>query len=206
MPSNGRVYICSNLGGTPSVLLEIGRIIGQVADGMLITDMTNDDVVIRDLGPWVTTRYVGSSGTPVTGLPPEHIGIDRESVITDLFTCETVACKVTTAILLAREILSPETPTTQIIYRSTDTGRSFTEVHRWTEDVLINKFGKVEIGYSGDTDGIWWVGGASSDANLGVWRSEDDGLTWTFISSPPDHAINSTPVIISAGRGDVRER
>jgi hypothetical protein len=195
------VRVTSNTGGSPTDLLLHGRMVGQVDTGMLLVDMAFDEPGGEIEGPWVLKRFVGSSPTTVTGVPDEFFTYGEEDILA-MYGSRGVACHGTTAILVGRSKAGDGEPYEGVIYRSTNKGLAFTEVKRWTLDPLSEKFGKLEVGYAGREDGIWWCGGAKDDAGLGLWRSEDDGLTWTFVLSPTAGllSLDDAPRIISSGR------
>lgn len=204
---NYQVKIAPITGGSPADLLHDGRIIGQVAEGMLLVDMAFSEPIGEVLGPWVLKRYVGSSPTTVSGIPDEFFEtevVSGENVIIATYNTLGVACKGQTAILVGRHKPTESSGMQGVIYRSTDKGLTFSEVKRWDLPGLTEKFGHVEVGYDGQREGIWWCGGAGNvgDGTVGLWRSEDDGLTWALVPSPSTGlvALDNTPQIISAGR------
>lgn len=205
----GPVRIASIDGGASSELLDAGRVIGQVGAGMLIVDYTVG--VDPAVGPWDLTRYVGAAGTAVSGVPQEFVDF-VEPVAGDraYHTYTGVACLDTTAILTAQtKDGGSSMPEFIVIYRSTDSGASFTEVKRWQTDIFTGKFGSTEVGYKGSGGGVWWVGAAFEASVVGLWRSADDGLTWTLVPNPTGLgtiSLDNQPQIISSGRPDQRER
>lgn len=205
-----QIKITANTGGSAADLIHDGRLVGQVAEGMLVVDMAFTEPVDEIIGPWSLKRYVGSTPSDVTGIPDEFFTlVGEENTIVAMYQSRGVACKGNTAILVGRNKIDADTADQGVIYRSTNKGLAFTEIKRWTLAGTTEKFGHIEVGYAGTVDGIWWCGGANDDSlGPGLWRSEDDGLTWTFVN-PPDVGLvglDDSPQIISSGRPEGTSR
>jgi hypothetical protein len=197
-------------GGSGSELLHDGHVIGQVGDGMLICDRTGATSIFS---PMPIKRFTGPTAESTSGLPDEFTG-DSPTGGTDdrpFFTYNGAALKGTTAICTAQSHPPSLAPTTGFIYRSTNSGRAWSQVHTWTMPSTTGKFGTIEIGYAGHKDGIWWVGGGGDGvgAPAALWRSDDDGQTWSSVPVPtdlPSLSTNNTPAIVSAARPEDASR
>lgn len=172
-----RVMACVLAGGALTEIYATGLLIGQVGDGVLACDL-NDDVFT----PAPIVRLVGTTPTATTGLPDTFISVGVDLDPGPLQTYDGVACKGTTAIL-GGLVNVPGTFGDSFfqLWRSADSGLSWTKVKEWNSQ-LQEKSGPVRVGYAGASDGVWWAGPVDDGAGSGgLWRSTDDGLTWTLV-------------------------
>lgn len=189
-------YVWPRLGGGPTKINGNGEAFGAVGPYMMGVDYDFDGDIFFGVP---VKRYLGASGEEVTGLPDQLInGVPEDP----FHTYAGVAFHQTsrTAILGAFSKAPGEgSPNMAHLYRSTDEGASWTEVHTW-DPGLAFKGDPMSIAYNGQTVGSWWVNGAIEGANLGLWHSTDDGLTWTFVDISSVYEGFQMPALSSAGR------
>jgi hypothetical protein len=177
---------CYGLDGSGMVeVFENGGLIGQVDEGVLAFEGG-----ILDGAP--VLRLVGSAPSAVTGLPDQFTGLTL-----NYHNNSAVACKGNTAILIAASLTTEvEGDDDGILYRSTDQGLTWTEVHTWKLGFSL-KSGNLSVAYDGASEGVWWANAAVEGSTEGLWRSEDDGVTWALVV-PTWEEIQNAPPIASA--------
>lgn len=190
-------YVWPRAGGSPTRINLNGEAFGSVGPYMMGIDYEFDGEVFFGVP---VKRYLGTSGEEVSGLPEYKINGTPDAPFHTYG--EPSFHQVSRTALMGAFSKSAGDPgtITAHIYRSTDVGATWSEVHSW-DPGLAFKGDPMDIAYNGQTINSWWVNGAvDGPTNIGLWHSVDDGLTWTFVDISAVYGGFDSPRLGSAGR------